>query len=99
MAPEESEQPAPKGRARLTLAIRMVVSLGLLAILVTKIDFNGAMPKDRHLSTLLFFAPAVPPAMIGIVLSAWRWQRVLLAFDATVPLRALTGHYFAGQFV
>jgi uncharacterized protein (TIRG00374 family) len=99
MAPEESEQRAPKRRTRLTLAIRMVVSAGLLAILVTKIDFDGAMPKNRHLSTLLFFAAAVLTAMIGIVLSAWRWQRVLLAFDAKVPLRALTGHYFAGQFV
>jgi uncharacterized protein (TIRG00374 family) len=99
MAPEATEQPAPKRRARLTLGIRMVVSLGLLAILVTKVDFDGAMPKNRHLSTLLFFAAAVLMATVGIVLSAWRWQRVLLAFDAKVPLRALTGHYFAGQFV
>ncbi|MGZ6975438.1 MAG: lysylphosphatidylglycerol synthase transmembrane domain-containing protein [Acidimicrobiia bacterium] len=99
MAPEESEQPAPRRRARLGLGIRMVVSAVLLAVLVTKIDFNGAMPKERHLSTLAFFAAAVLMATIGIVLSAWRLQRVLLAFDAPVPLRALTGHYFAGQFV
>jgi uncharacterized protein (TIRG00374 family) len=99
MAPEESEQPAPRRRARIALGVRMVVSAVLLAILVTKIDFDGALPKQRHLSTLAYFAAAVLMATIGIVLSAWRWQRVLLAFGAKVPLKALTGHYFAGQFV
>jgi len=99
MAPEESEQPAPRRRARLVLGIRMLVSAVLLAVLVTKVDFDSALPKHRHLSTLIFFAAAVLMATLGIVLSAWRWQKVLLAFDAKVPLRALTGHYFAGQFV
>jgi glycosyltransferase 2 family protein len=99
MVPEESELPAPSRKARWGLGIRMVVSAVLLAILVTKIDFDGALPKHRHLSTLIFFAAAVLMATVGIVLSAWRWQRVLLAFGSPVPLRALTGHYFAGQFV
>lgn len=99
MVPDESEQPAPSRRARWALGIRMVVSAALLAVLVTKIDFEGALPKHRHLSTLVFFALAILTATIGIVLSAWRWQRVLLAFGSPVPLRALTGHYFAGQFV
>ncbi len=99
MVLEESEPPAPSRWARWGLGIRMVVSAALLAILVTKIDFDGALPKHRHLATLVYFALAVLLATVGIVLSAWRWQRVLLAFGAPVPLRALTGHYFAGQFV
>ena len=88
MVPEASEQPAPSRKARWGLGIRMVVSAVLLAILVTKIDFDGALPRHRHLSTLIFFAAAVLMATVGIVLSAWRWQRVLLAFGAPVPLRA-----------
>jgi uncharacterized protein (TIRG00374 family) len=99
MASTETEKPAPSRRARWALGLRMVVSAALLAILVTKIDFDGALPKHRHLATLIYFALAVLMAMIGIVLSAWRWQRVLAAFGSPVPLRALTGHYFAGQFV
>jgi glycosyltransferase 2 family protein len=99
MAPDESEQPAPRRKPPWALGIRMVVSAALLAVLVSKIDFDGALPKQRHLSTLAFFGAAVLMATIGIVLSAWRWQRVLLAFGTPVPLRALTGHYFAGQFV
>ena len=37
--------------------------------------------------------------LLGLVLSAWRWQQVLLVFDASVAMRTLTGHYLAGQFV
>ena len=37
-----------------------------------------SLPKDRHLSTLAFLvARAVLTVTLGIVLSAWRWQRVL----------------------
>jgi uncharacterized protein (TIRG00374 family) len=81
------------------LGLRMVVSAVLLGILVSRIDFEGAFPKHRHLSTIFFFALAVLTATVGIVLSAWRWQRVLAAFGTPVRLRALTSHYFAGQFV
>ena len=35
------------------------VALVLLAVLVTKIDFDSALPRQRHLSTLAFFAAAV----------------------------------------
>src|SRR5262245_6715308 len=99
MAAEDSQQPAPKRSPKWGLGLRMVVSAVLLAILISRIDFEGAFPKHGHLSTIVFFALAVLTATIGIVLSAWRWQRVLAAFGSPVPLRALTGHYFAGQFV
>jgi uncharacterized protein (TIRG00374 family) len=81
------------------LGLRIVVSAVLLGVLVSRIDFEGAFPKHRHLSTIVFFALAVITAAVGIVLSAWRWQRVLAAFGTPVPLRALTSHYFAGQFL
>ena len=99
MAADDSQQPAPRRNPKWGLGLRMIVSAVLLAILVSRIDFEGALPRQRHLSTLAFFAAAVLTATIGIVLSAWRWQRVLAAFGTPVPLRALTGHYFAGQFV
>jgi glycosyltransferase 2 family protein len=99
MAAEDVQQPAPKRSPKWGLGLRMVVSAVLLAILVSRIDFEGAFPKHGHLSTIVFFALAVLTATIGIVLSAWRWQRVLAAFGSPVPLRSLTGHYFAGQFV
>ena len=96
---ESTGASAPSRRTRWGLGLRLLVSAALLAILVTKIDFDGALPRQRHLSTVVFFAAAILSATLGIVLSAWRWQRVLAAFGAHVPIRVLTSHYFAGQFV
>jgi uncharacterized protein (TIRG00374 family) len=90
---------APTRRAPWTLWLRLVGSVALLAYLVTKIDFGNLLPKNPHASTVFYLAGGLVAAGVGIVLSAWRWQRVLLVFDARVPLRTLVSHYFAGQFV
>ncbi|MEO6468560.1 MAG: lysylphosphatidylglycerol synthase transmembrane domain-containing protein [Acidimicrobiia bacterium] len=90
---------APPVRARLGLAIRIVVSVALLAILIAKINLDSAVPQHRSAWTLAWFGLALASAGIGIVLSAWRWQRVIEAFGVHVRLRVLTTHYFAGQFV
>jgi uncharacterized protein (TIRG00374 family) len=85
--------------ARLKLALRIVVSAALLAYLISKIDFDKVAPRDSHASTLVWVALALATAAVGIVLSAWRWQRVIEAFGVHVTIRRLTAHYFAGQFV
>ncbi len=90
----------PRSRAGWTRALRLVVSAGLLAVLITKIDFPDLVPSHRSLpGTLAFLVAGVGLMMLSIVIAAWRWQRVLEAFGATVPLRRLVSHYFAGQFV
>jgi uncharacterized protein (TIRG00374 family) len=89
----------PGRGARLKLALRILVSAALLAYLIDKIDFDKVAPRDSHLSTLAWLGLALATAAIGIVLSAWRWQRVIEAFGVHVPIRRLTAHYFAGQFV
>ncbi len=90
---------APTARARLGLAVRIVVSAALLAILIAKINLDSAVPRHRSVWTLAWFGLALASAGIGIVLSAWRWQRVIEAFGVHVRLRVLATHYFAGQFV
>ncbi len=42
---------------------------------------------------------AVLTALVGVVLSAWRWQRVLLLFDVRVRIPALFSHYVVGLLV
>ena len=79
--------------------VRIIVSAALLALLITKIPADDVQPKDTHTGTLLFLAFGLLLTLVGFVLSAWRWQRVLAVFDAHVPLRTLLGHYLAGQFV
>ena len=75
--------------------LRVIVT----AVLVTKVHPEDLLPAQRHLSTVAYLVLGLLITALGIVLSAWRWQRVLEVFDVRVPLRTLTKHYFAGQFV
>ena len=81
------------------LAIRIVVSAALLAVLITKIPADDIEPRNTHPGTLAFLAFGLLFTLLGFVLSAWRWQRVFLVFRVRVPLRTLLSHYLAGQFV
>src|SRR5207248_8107639 len=89
----------PRRRSAMKLALRIVVSAALLAILVAKIPSDAVEPKDAAVGTLSFLVAALALTFAGFVLSAWRWQRVLAVFDVHVPLRTLLGYYLAGQFV
>jgi len=93
------ETAAPSRRRSLLLWLRILVSAALLAVLVTKIHPENLLPEHQHFSTLVFLVLGLLLTGFGVVLSAWRWQRVLRVFDADVPLRTLVSHYFAGQFV
>lgn len=89
----------PSRRSRIANWLRLAVSVVLLAVLWTRIDLADALPRHRHLSTVLWLVAAIIVAIGGVVLSAWRWQRVLAVFDEHVRLRSLVAHYFSGQFV
>jgi glycosyltransferase 2 family protein len=94
-----TDSAATSRRQSLGRWLRVIVSAVLLAVLVTKIHPEDLLPERRHFSTLAFLIAGLVITGLGIVLSAWRWQRVLEVFDVRVPLRTLTKHYFAGQFV
>lgn len=82
------------------LALRIVLSAALLALLVMKAPHVDDIIPDNHYGlTVALLISAVLVALIGVVLSAWRWQRVLCLFDTSVPLRTLTMHYLVGLFV
>jgi glycosyltransferase 2 family protein len=79
---------------------RILVSVALLGVLVAKApNPDELLPNRHHLLTALLLGTALLTTLLGVILSAWRWQRVLLVFDAPVALRPLIGHYLAGQFV
>jgi glycosyltransferase 2 family protein len=79
---------------------RIFVSVALLGVLVAKApNPEKLIPNRHHLLTALLLTLALLSTLLGVVLSAWRWQRVLHVFDASVPLRPLFGHYLAGLFV
>ena len=79
---------------------RFGVSAALLAILIAKIDPDDFVPPHRSLAGALFFLCSGILLMgLSFLVASWRWQRVLAVYDAHVPLRTLTKHYLAGQFV
>jgi len=81
-------------------ALRVTVSVGLLALLVNEIDFDDLVPAHRSLpGAVAFLLTGIVLMASTIVVGARRWQLVLEAFDAHVPFRRLVGHNFAGQFV
>jgi uncharacterized membrane protein YbhN (UPF0104 family) len=95
--PDEAAAPV---RSNLGLWIRIGVSAVLLAILVSNVpDLDGVLPAQDHRRTATLLIAALATTLLGVVLSAWRWQRVFLAYHVHVPLRTLTSHYFAGLFV
>ena len=92
----------PKRRARLLLWVRIVLSLGLLAVLVIKSPekkFSSIIPSDNHPRTITFLVLALVMALVGVVLQSWRWQCVLRLYHCEIPLRRLIRHMLVGLFV
>jgi glycosyltransferase 2 family protein len=85
---------------RTTLVLRIVVSAALLALVASKASgVDDAIPDQHHGLTIALLAAAVLTALVGVVLSAWRWQRVLLLFDVRVGIPGLFSHYVVGLLV
>lgn len=89
-----------RSRASWKLALRLAVTAAFLALLISKAhDADDAIPSQHHGITVFLLLAALGCTFLGVVLSAWRWQRVLLLFDVHVPIRTLTSTYLAGLFV
>ena len=74
------------------LAIRLIVTGGLLALLLPRIHLGSI---DWGASTVAWLAAGLLATSAGIVLSALRWQRVLVALGLHPALRRLLDHYLA----
>jgi glycosyltransferase 2 family protein len=80
-------------------AARIVASAVMLGLLLPRMHLPGLLPDGHHGDTFAYLLLALLTTLGGIVLSAWRWQRVLAVFDADTRLPNLVSHYLAGQFV
>lgn len=85
-------------RQRVTVAARLLATVVIAIVLANRVDFEHLLPhRDWGNTTNLVAALAITFA--GVVLSAFRWQRVLAAFDIAAHLIRLTRHYLASLFV
>jgi len=71
----------------------------MLGLLLPRIHFPSLLPRAHHLDTFAFVALGLAATLGGLVLSAWRWQRVLTVLEVPTRLPSLVSHYLAGQFV
>jgi glycosyltransferase 2 family protein len=94
-------EPGRARRRRWVLPLRIAVSLAMLWVLFTRIpDFEwGGLIPIWNSATWAWLAGAALLTLLGIVLSALRWQQVLHALGLRAGLRQLVSLYFAGQFV
>ena len=87
------------GRLRAAAPVlRILVSAGMLFVLVGRVDIGKLFPR-WEVHAVVDLAAAVAVTLVGVVLSAMRWQRVLTALEAPVKLLKLVSHTFAGLFV
>ena len=93
--------PPQARRRRWVLPLRIGLSAAMLAVLFAKVpDFEwDELVPDWGLSNTLWLIAALALTILGVVLSALRWQTVLSALGLKAKLRRLLYHYFAGQFV
>lgn len=78
--------------------LRLLATAVMLAVLLPRLHSMGPLP-GRHGRPLLLLALAVGASLVGIVLSALRWQRVLQVLGHRLRMRTLMGLCLAGQFV
>lgn len=89
----------------LILLARIVVSVGMLAFLVWKINDsrsgNGAILPPFNGDTAKWLALAIVLTFASVIVSALRWRAVLEALEVDPVPRSmrLVSHYFAGLFV
>jgi glycosyltransferase 2 family protein len=93
--------PVPRAKRWRGLALRLLGSLAMLAVLVWQApDFEAdKLVPEWRASTPWWLFGASAFTLGAIVLSSMRWQAVLTALGVRSHLGGLIKHYLAGQFV
>src|ERR1700730_58485 len=79
------------------LAIKIVVSIGLMALLFSKIDIGRLWDSARE-APIAWLAIALLLYLINILASVWRWQLLLGAQDVELPASRLLTTYLISLF-
>jgi uncharacterized membrane protein YbhN (UPF0104 family) len=93
-----AEQPESSPARRYVLfAIKIAVSVVLLAVLLSQID-AGRLWESARRASLPWLGAAVTVSFLSALISTWRWHILLRAQDVLIPYRTLLGSFLVGLF-
>ena len=84
-------------RKLLSTILRVVIGIGLIAILVWRLDINKILINIRSIESI-FLVYAVIPYFFFIVVSAWRWQVLLVHKKFNISFARTLIIYFIATF-
>lgn len=87
-----------QARPRLGFGIRVVATLAMLVILVTRVHFASLVPH-WDIDSVGWLAGALVVTLLGIVLASIRWQRVLSILELKSRITRLVPTYLASLFI
>jgi glycosyltransferase 2 family protein len=98
MNEQPSSGPQPRvGRQTLLWTLKIVVSGGLLAVLLTRVDLARLWEVSRTAS-LGWLAAALLVYFVGVVISVWRWGLLLDAQHVTIQFATRLKSYLVATF-
>lgn len=77
--------------------LRIVVSLGLMALILSKIDLDKGAQLVKG-SDLFYWLLAIFITILAVFVSAYKWQLILLSQGLRIPMRRLFSFYLVGLF-
>jgi hypothetical protein len=97
-----SDVRAPQSRHRVLAALRIVVSVSLLALLFWRLDMSSMWSSTRNAS-LVWLLVAMGVYVVHVLASTWRWHSLLSAQNVHVAqtdlFRSLLVSYFFNNFL
>jgi uncharacterized membrane protein YbhN (UPF0104 family) len=87
----------PRSRPLLAALLKLLVSGGLIAILLARID-GEALWRTARTATPSWLAAALGIYLVMILASAWRWDVLLRAQHVRLPFRTLTSSFLVATF-
>ena len=94
---ETAASPSSPLKRHLLLVAKLVVSVGLLALLISRSDAPRLWEYVRTAS-IGWLASALLLYLLMVLASAWRWGLLLGAQGVVVPARTLTGSFLVATF-
>ena len=97
MTQEIDQKRTSRGRSLAIGAIKAAVSIGLLYVLFSRVDFARLWSSARQASPV-WLASALLLYLAMILASAWRWGLLLRAQHVELPYRFLTASFLVATF-